>query len=119
MFGIHRNQHAVRLAHRLQQRRTRADQAFLVGQGDDGARAGGGQGGRQARRADALDLHQKLAPMIEALFIESSPIPLKYLLSLMDIGGDGLRLPLVSASEATKAKVKETMQELRGALAIG
>jgi 4-hydroxy-tetrahydrodipicolinate synthase len=42
-----------------------------------------------------------LAPLSEALFIESNPIPLKAVLAMLDLAGNELRLPLTRATEAT------------------
>ena len=67
-----------------------------------------------ARRGDlpeAQRLHYKLLPLMDALFLESNPIPLKAGLRLMGIAGDTLRLPLVSAEPATVARMAETLRQ--------
>ena len=46
--------------------------------------------------------HQKLLPVMDALFLESNPIPLKAALSAKGHMADVLRLPLVPASAATR-----------------
>ncbi len=58
---------------------------------------------------DAAALNAQLLPLMDALFLESNPIPLKALLQDLGICGDALRLPLVPASAATR-------QALRAAL---
>lgn len=58
---------------------------------------------------DAAALNARLLPLMDALFLESNPIPLKALLQDLGICGDALRLPLVPASAATR-------QALRAAL---
>jgi 4-hydroxy-tetrahydrodipicolinate synthase len=61
------------------------------------------------KRAEALTLHQRLLPLMDALFLESNPIPLKALLQQLNLGGDALRLPLVPASAATRAKLAQAL----------
>ena len=52
----------------------------------------------------ALSLHDRLADLTAALFVETSPGPVKRALALADLMGDTLRLPLVAISpEADKA----------------
>ena len=60
--------------------------------------------------AAAMALQDKLAPLHEVLFIETSPGPVKYAMSLMGVCSDELRLPLVSPSEATKARVRTVLR---------
>src|SRR6185436_16886874 len=50
---------------------------------------------RAGRMPQALEAHRRLMPLFKALFIESNPAPLKYLLSAMGIAANELRLPLV------------------------
>jgi 4-hydroxy-tetrahydrodipicolinate synthase len=64
----------------------------------------------QGRRTEALHLHQRLLPFMDALFLESNPIPLKAALQMLGLCGDGLRLPLVPASAATRARLAETLR---------
>jgi 4-hydroxy-tetrahydrodipicolinate synthase len=46
---------------------------------------------------------------MDALFMESNPIPLKAALKLLGLGEDTVRLPLVSASAATRTRVAEAL----------
>src|SRR6202020_1449729 len=55
--------------------------------------------------AGALKLQDKLAPLHVNLFVESSPAPIKYALSLLGKCANTLRLPMVPASEKTQAAV--------------
>lgn len=64
---------------------------------------------RQGNGAEALRLHQQLWPLMEALFLESNPIPLKAALQMLGIGEDVLRLPLVPASPATRTRLAEAL----------
>ena len=59
------------------------------------------------RRAEAITLHQALLPLMDALFLESNPIPTKAALALKGLCGDTLRLPLVTASAATRERLAE------------
>lgn len=62
--------------------------------------------------ATALPIQQKLAPLHEALFRDTSPGPLKYAMSLMGLCSDELRLPLVGPPEPLKKKVREVLEGL-------
>lgn len=62
--------------------------------------------------AKAVSIQDRLAPLHEVLFVETSPGPVKYAMSLMGLCSDELRLPLVSPSDATKARVKSVLRGL-------
>jgi len=64
---------------------------------------------RRGNTLEALGLYQRLLPLMDALFLESNPIPLKAALKLIGIGEDTLRLPLVPASAATRTRVAEAL----------
>jgi len=59
--------------------------------------------------AAARAIHERLAPLHEALFVETSPAPVKYAASLLGKCVPDIRLPLVEPSEATRARVKAAM----------
>src|SRR5262249_52392815 len=59
--------------------------------------------------ATALKLQDKLMPLHSALFIETSPAPVKYALSVLGKCADTLRLPMVRVAEKTKTAVREAM----------
>jgi 4-hydroxy-tetrahydrodipicolinate synthase len=59
--------------------------------------------------ATALALNDKLMPLHLALFIETSPSPAKYALSVLGRCTDAVRLPLVLLEEKTKAAVRDAM----------
>jgi len=61
------------------------------------------------RRKEAVALHQALLPFMDALFLESNPIPTKAALALLGICGDTLRLPLEAATSATRARLAELL----------
>lgn len=57
----------------------------------------------------ARELHERLMPLHEELFCETSPAPVKYALSLMGKCEPDCRLPLAPLSEASKARVRAAM----------
>jgi len=57
----------------------------------------------------ARSIHDRLAPLHEALFIETSPAPIKYACSLIGKCSPKVRLPLVEPQDQTKQRVREAM----------
>jgi 4-hydroxy-tetrahydrodipicolinate synthase len=57
----------------------------------------------------ALEIQDKLIPLHKALFLETSPAPVKYALSLLGYCEDIVRLPLVSVTSETQVAVKDAM----------
>jgi 4-hydroxy-tetrahydrodipicolinate synthase len=57
----------------------------------------------------ALGLHDRLMPLHTALFLETSPAPVKYALSVLGKCRENLRLPLVSVTESTRLAVRDAM----------
>lgn len=57
----------------------------------------------------ARKIHDRLAPLHEALFVEPNPAPVKYGASLLGKCTAELRLPLVETADATKQRVREAM----------
>lgn len=74
--------------------------------GETAAMIGAARGGNlgEARR-----LHLQLLPLMDALFLESNPIPLKAGLRLLGICEDAVRLPLVPAEAATRKRLAEAL----------
>jgi 4-hydroxy-tetrahydrodipicolinate synthase len=60
--------------------------------------------------ARARGYQDRLMPLHDALFCETSPAPIKYAVSLLGKCSDSVRLPLVEASEAARVQVKAAMQ---------
>lgn len=60
---------------------------------------------------EAQELHYKLLPLIEAVFIETNPIPVKTAMGLMGMCSPEMRLPLCSMSEGNLAKLKRTLKD--------
>ena len=52
--------------------------------------------------AGALAIHERLMPLHRALFIETSPSPVKYVAEKLGLCGAELRLPLVPVTPGTE-----------------
>ena len=61
----------------------------------------------------AQEINLKLSSLHNALFIESSPGPVKYAASLLGLCHDKTRLPLSEINESTKKLVKSCLEELQ------
>lgn len=59
--------------------------------------------------ARAQELHLRLLPLMEALFLESNPIPVKAALSILGRIGPEIRLPLTPLSAKFKPQLEEAM----------
>jgi len=60
--------------------------------------------------AGALAIQNRLMPLHDALFVETSPAPVKYAAGLLGFGDGRLRLPLVEPVAATKSRVEDAMR---------
>jgi 4-hydroxy-tetrahydrodipicolinate synthase len=60
--------------------------------------------------AKALKLQDRLMPLHHAMFVETSPGPVKYAVSLLGHCTPEARLPMVPVLESTKIAVREAMQ---------
>jgi len=61
--------------------------------------------------AKAREYQDRLMPLHDALFCETSPAPVKYAASLLGLCSAEVRLPLVEASDSARATVKAAMQK--------
>jgi len=59
----------------------------------------------------ARDLHYKLFPLATAMFLETSPVPVKTALAMMGKIKEELRMPLVAMSEANRVKVGQALSD--------
>ncbi len=57
----------------------------------------------------ALAIHLRLTPLHRALFLETSPAPVKYAVAKLGKCAPDVRLPLVAPREATRQKVDDAM----------
>jgi 4-hydroxy-tetrahydrodipicolinate synthase len=60
--------------------------------------------------AKALQIQDRLMPLHEALFVESSPGPVKYAASRLGLCSPETRLPLVPVTEATRKTVDAALK---------
>lgn len=66
----------------------------------------------EGKLEEARTLHHRLSPLFKNCFVESNPIPVKAAMAGLGLISDEMRLPLVSASEATKALMAKTLEDL-------
>jgi len=59
--------------------------------------------------ATAQKINDQLMPLIEVLFVETSPSPVKYAASLIGKCRNELRLPMVPVSKANEKQIKDAM----------
>jgi 4-hydroxy-tetrahydrodipicolinate synthase len=59
----------------------------------------------------SLELQLKLLPLIDALFCEVNPIPVKTAMNLMGFNMGPLRLPLADMEDTNLALLKKAMKE--------
>ncbi len=68
--------------------------------------------GLEGNFAEADILAEELAPLFAAEFIETNPIPIKYMLSLKGMCQEVYRLPICELRPASKEKVKAVLTEM-------
>ncbi len=69
------------------------------------------QSWRDGNPAIAAEIDKRLLPLAKALFVETSPSPVKYAANLLGLCSDEVRLPLVRASEKARALVAAEMEK--------
>lgn len=62
--------------------------------------------GREGQVKAAFDLHYQITPVIDLIFEEGNPAGIKEVFAQLGLCGGKVRLPLVPASEALKAKIQ-------------
>jgi 4-hydroxy-tetrahydrodipicolinate synthase len=67
---------------------------------------------QEGRVKDAMEIQNRLVPLHDALFSETSPAPVKFGASLLGKTSEHCRLPLAPIMEATRAKVRAAMTEV-------
>ncbi|MBR0641978.1 4-hydroxy-tetrahydrodipicolinate synthase [Plastoroseomonas hellenica] len=67
---------------------------------------------RAGRIDDAMEIQDRLTPLHDAMFCETSPGPVKYAASLLGKGTDLCRLPMAPVAEGTRARVRGAMVEV-------
>lgn len=67
---------------------------------------------KQGNIKEAEKMHYKLLPLIEVLFIETNPVPVKEAMKMMNLlSSSAVRLPLVPLQETNRKKLKVVLQE--------
>jgi 4-hydroxy-tetrahydrodipicolinate synthase len=61
-------------------------------------------------KAKAQAINTKLLPLVEALFIETNPIPVKTAASLMGLCSPAMRLPMCEMEDANLVKLKQALK---------
>ena len=67
---------------------------------------------QEGRVKDAMAIQNRLVPLHDALFAETSPAPVKFAASLLGKTSERCRLPLAPIMEGTRAKVRAAMTEV-------
>ncbi|MEN6463754.1 MAG: 4-hydroxy-tetrahydrodipicolinate synthase [Syntrophaceae bacterium] len=57
----------------------------------------------------ACAMHYKMMPLVDAMFVETNPSPVKAALAMMGKIQDEIRLPLVGISDASREKVRKAL----------
>jgi 4-hydroxy-tetrahydrodipicolinate synthase len=68
------------------------------------------QAWRRGESATAMKINERLLPLHDALFCETSPAPVKYACSLLGKSTPDVRLPLVPASAQAQEQVRSAMR---------
>jgi len=63
----------------------------------------------EGRLGQAMEIQNRLVPLHDALFTETSPAPVKYAASLLGKTNERCRLPLAPIMESTRTKVRAAM----------
>ena len=67
---------------------------------------------QDGRVAEAIAIQDRLLPLHDAMFCESSPGPVKFAASLLGHGSAFCRLPMAPVSEATREQVRSALMEV-------
>ena len=66
----------------------------------------------ESRLREAREIHYRLLPVTQALFLETNPSPAKAAFEMMGICSSETRLPLLPASDACRARLREELTKL-------
>jgi 4-hydroxy-tetrahydrodipicolinate synthase len=66
---------------------------------------------QKGEKKEAKAINERLMPLHKALFVETSPAPVKYALSALGLCTDEVRLPLVPASPNARKAVDEALEK--------
>jgi len=65
------------------------------------------------KTSEAADIHRRLMPLVNALFIVSNPIPVKYALNHVGFNVGKPRLPLTEPDEKSAAIIRDTLKNYK------
>ncbi|MBQ2486280.1 MAG: 4-hydroxy-tetrahydrodipicolinate synthase [Candidatus Methanomethylophilus sp.] len=66
---------------------------------------------REGKKEQAKEIHDRLMPLFKGAFVESNPIPIKYIMSKMGFGDNVLRLPLTPISAGAQEKIEQIISQ--------
>ena len=58
-------------------------------------------------------IHHRLLPLMQVLFVEANPIPVKFALAMMGMIPLSYRLPLVPPAAETQSKIQKVLEGLQ------
>jgi 4-hydroxy-tetrahydrodipicolinate synthase len=67
---------------------------------------------QEGRAHDAMEIQDRLLPLHDAMFAETSPAPVKFAASLLGRSTEHCRLPLAPLAEVTRNRVRAAMTEV-------
>jgi len=67
----------------------------------------------EGRISEAASIHHRLLPLIDALFVVSNPIPIKYALNQIGFNVGKPRMPLTEPDEKSAALIKDTLKNYK------
>jgi len=67
----------------------------------------------QGKNKQAAELHNRLMPLINAMFVVSNPIPVKYALNYVGFNVGKPRLPLLEPDEKSRAVIENTLKSYK------
>ena len=68
---------------------------------------------RRNKFVEARDIHLRMMPLFKGLFMESNPIPIKYIMKKLGFTTGALRLPLTEISAENKKRMDKILEELK------
>ncbi len=67
----------------------------------------------QGQTSKAQEYHYHLLPLVQSLFLETNPIPIKTAMGLMGLCSEEVRLPLCPMSDANQEKLKKALRDYK------
>lgn len=65
----------------------------------------------EGKPEEARKLHNRLVPLVKALFLETNPIPVKTAMAMLGMIEGGLRLPMCAMGELNAAKLRQALED--------